>query len=79
MFRRWRSYFALSLSFVGLTAAVVFSASAAADFKRDIEPVLERYCYDCHTDEDAKGGVDFDEFDPGRRITRRVAICGGGC
>src|SRR6185437_8490183 len=34
----------------------------AAQFHKNIEPVLEQYCYDCHGDGEKKGGVAFDEF-----------------
>jgi len=36
----------------------------AAEFKRDVRPVLEKYCFDCHADGANKGNVAFDEFDP---------------
>lgn len=31
-------------------------------FRRDIQPVLDRYCYDCHGYGHKKGGVTLDEF-----------------
>ncbi|MEW6156907.1 MAG: DUF1592 domain-containing protein [Verrucomicrobiota bacterium] len=34
----------------------------AADFKNDIRPILENYCWDCHADGANKGGVAFDQF-----------------
>src|SRR5436190_14060578 len=36
--------------------------SAAAHFRKDIEPLLSNYCYDCHADGEKKGNVVFDEF-----------------
>ena len=50
--------------------AVVFSCAlsrgedtpAAAHFRKDIEPLLSDYCYDCHADGEKKGNVVFDEF-----------------
>lgn len=36
--------------------------SGAAEFHKDIEPVIRQYCYDCHGDGAKKGGVAFDEF-----------------
>ena len=50
--------------------ALIFSAalsrgeegSAAADFRKDIEPILGNYCYDCHAEGEKKGDVAFDEF-----------------
>ncbi len=35
---------------------------AAADFHKDIQPILAKYCYDCHGDGMSKGGVTFDQF-----------------
>lgn len=31
-------------------------------FQRDIHPMLEQYCYDCHMDGSDKGGLDLDAF-----------------
>src|SRR5258708_3681032 len=50
----------------GLLAFVV-SLSAAEDsgalhFRQRIEPLLTKYCSDCHMDGMDKGGVAFDEF-----------------
>lgn len=38
-------------------------AFAAPDFKGDILPLLETYCYDCHGDGAEKGDTSFDSFD----------------
>jgi mono/diheme cytochrome c family protein len=49
----------------GLTvspAAQVTDPAAAAEFKKNIQPVLEEYCYDCHGDGEKKGGVALDAF-----------------
>ncbi len=35
---------------------------AAVVFHRDIQPLLTRYCADCHADGERKGGVAFDEL-----------------
>ena len=32
------------------------------DFQRDVQPILTKYCYDCHGDGMSKGKVAFDEF-----------------
>jgi hypothetical protein len=36
--------------------------SALNSFSRDIQPVLDEYCYDCHGDGSRKGGVQLDGF-----------------
>jgi uncharacterized membrane protein len=36
--------------------------SGAAQFHKDVEPILTQYCSDCHADGAKKGGVAFDEF-----------------
>ncbi|MEJ0090884.1 MAG: DUF1592 domain-containing protein [Limisphaerales bacterium] len=52
--------FAASLT-VNLTAWAVEMA-AAIDFKKNIQPVLVEYCYDCHGDGEHSGGVALDAF-----------------
>ena len=37
-------------------------SSAAAHFRKEIEPLLSNYCFDCHADGEKKGSVVFDEF-----------------
>ena len=39
------------------------SVAPAAEFKRNVRPVLEEYCYDCHGDGETRGGVALDAFD----------------
>src|SRR5471030_211891 len=36
--------------------------SGAAQFHKDVEPILTQYCSDCHADGAKKGGVAFDEL-----------------
>jgi hypothetical protein len=51
-----RSVLRSSLLFVAVAAA----AADAADFAKDVRPVLESYCFGCHADGKKKGGVTFD-------------------
>ena len=37
-------------------------SEAAVHFRRDVQPLLTQYCYDCHGDGAKKGGVAFDEL-----------------
>src|SRR5882724_9575972 len=37
---------------------------AVTQFRKNIQPLLETYCYDCHADGENKGGVAFDKFNP---------------
>ena len=52
-----------------LTAALAFNqaaqavdATTAADFKKNIQPILEEFCYDCHGGGENRGGVTLDTF-----------------
>ncbi|MEI9865981.1 MAG: DUF1592 domain-containing protein [Limisphaerales bacterium] len=51
--------FAASFTVI-LTAQAV--DTAVADFKKNIQPVLVEYCYDCHGDGEHSGGVALDAF-----------------
>jgi hypothetical protein len=35
---------------------------AAAHFRKNVQPILEKYCPDCHADGVNKGGIAFDEL-----------------
>ena len=47
------------LPFLSLRVA---GADAAAQFRKDIQPILTEYCSDCHADGAKKGNVAFDEL-----------------
>lgn len=51
--------FLLALSVFNLGGA---ESRAAANFRKEIQPILENYCFDCHGDGMNKGNVSFDEF-----------------
>ncbi len=53
-----------SASFIAGHAATAADLSASTDFKKNIQPVLQEFCYDCHGDGAKKGGVAFDELNP---------------
>ena len=52
------------LAATGALAARAFAADtpAAVHFHQKVEPILSKYCYDCHGNGIEKGGVSFDEF-----------------
>ncbi len=66
-----RASLALAAATVVGTAASAASnvnAPAVADYRKTIEPMLVRYCYDCHGDGIEKGHVAFDELDSDTKI-----------
>ncbi len=46
-------------------------AAAAAQFHKDVQPVLAQYCYECHGDGMSNGGVAFDELQSDDQILDR--------
>ncbi|WP_395717563.1 PSD1 and planctomycete cytochrome C domain-containing protein [Prosthecobacter sp.] len=64
------------LAFILLLAA---TASHAADFAKDVFPVLQRACFECHGSENQKGGLRLDiaskkHAETGSELLRRVAL-----
>src|SRR6185369_722033 len=53
--------FSVALAF-GWCAASAAAADPAEQFRRQIQPMLAKYCYDCHGDGEKKGGVALDEL-----------------
>ncbi|MEW6157208.1 MAG: DUF1592 domain-containing protein [Verrucomicrobiota bacterium] len=53
-----------SAAFLLLCSSNLLAAEAKvlSQFKKEIEPILAEYCYDCHGDGTKKGGVALDEF-----------------
>src|SRR4029079_4027736 len=53
---------------IWLLAVIPFTASAAEkgklppSFEKEIKPLFEKYCYDCHGDGAKKGGLALDQF-----------------
>ncbi len=45
-----------------LHAAASIAAEAPADFQKQIVPLLENYCYDCHGEGEKKGGLALDKY-----------------
>jgi hypothetical protein len=60
-----RSFFMRALRLLLFAATAVTPLCHAVDFQREVRPILENYCYDCHADGVNKGGVALDTFKPG--------------
>ena len=60
----------------GWTGATLHAAesTAAARFHQNVEPILAKYCYDCHGNGVDKGGVSFDEFANDAEITAKRTL-----
>src|SRR5438477_7391113 len=50
------------LAFIFGSCSAAAEVSAAAHFRKEIQPLLSQYCYDCHGDGEKKGNVAFDEL-----------------
>lgn len=50
---------AWALALLGTGSA---AADPAEDYRKDVAPLLGKYCYDCHGDGASKGGLAMDEF-----------------
>ncbi|HTD66893.1 MAG TPA: DUF1592 domain-containing protein, partial [Candidatus Limnocylindria bacterium] len=60
----WRTLpaFMLSLAGVGMCLPAIGADQTGAQFRKEVQPILKEYCYDCHGDGANKGQVAFDEF-----------------
>src|SRR6266852_1998216 len=52
----------LALALLVSPALQASELSAGAQFRKEIQPILKEYCYDCHGDGESKGKVAFDAF-----------------
>ncbi len=63
VFQRWTRSGASLLALTVLGPLCLAAENrAATDFHQDIQPLLTKYCYDCHGDGAEKGKVSFDTF-----------------
>ncbi len=47
----------------GPVSEAATDASDTAFWKAELQPFLQKHCYDCHTGEDAEAGIDFESYD----------------
>lgn len=59
--RRWLARLITVAALVGGSVWGV-ELPAATQFRKDVQPILTEYCFDCHADGAKKGEVAFDEF-----------------
>jgi Protein of unknown function (DUF1592)/Protein of unknown function (DUF1588)/Protein of unknown function (DUF1587)/Protein of unknown function (DUF1585)/Protein of unknown function (DUF1595)/Planctomycete cytochrome C len=45
-----------------LSAMAQTASESVAEFQKDVRPLLENYCYDCHGGDEKKGDVSFEEL-----------------
>jgi hypothetical protein len=57
------------LAIICLFHSRVASAAEPIDFKRDIQPIFEQRCYECHGEKKQKSGL---------RLDRKAAVFKGG-
>ena len=55
---------------------LTFPALAETSFERDIRPVLDAHCFECHGEEKKpKGGVNFERFKTDADVMRVIVHC----
>jgi hypothetical protein len=59
---KYRHFWWLRLFLSGVIAHVWVEANPVPDFAKEVQPVLAKYCYDCHGEGMSKGQVSLDEF-----------------
>src|SRR5690606_26962094 len=52
----------LALAPIRATAAVDSFETLAAEFERDAQPLMERFCLDCHSTDEEQGDLDLERF-----------------
>ena len=55
-------WFCALVHLIAIAGARAAESSGMAQFRKDIQPVLKEFCFDCHGDGASKGGVSFDDF-----------------
>src|SRR5882724_8722000 len=60
----------LAALFAAVPTALSAELAGAEDFRQHVRPILENYCFDCHTGDEIKGKVAFDQ------LTNEAAMLG---
>lgn len=58
----FRAFFLLLLSTTALHAQIG-ATKPTVDFNKQIKPIFQKHCYECHNDKKDKGGFAFDKLD----------------
>ncbi|MEK7782281.1 MAG: DUF1592 domain-containing protein [Verrucomicrobiota bacterium] len=60
----FHKFFAPTFAAVALAGGAAFAAESpgVTEFRKEVRPLLENYCFDCHADGANKGNIAFDEF-----------------
>ena len=62
LFAKWRTLWPLAALTAAGVAGAAENSAAAANYHKNVVPLLEKYCYDCHGNGIGKGRVTLDEF-----------------
>jgi uncharacterized membrane protein len=63
------TFFSLPVFAMGTMIALAFPAQGAPSFEKDVLPLLEKYCYDCHGDGASKGEFSLDAEPDLKKLT----------
>ena len=73
MYSRLRILYVLGLWVWGMASVV--AAVDREQYARDVRPLLQKYCFDCHYDgDDAEGGVNLERFQAEDQVLRDRGI-----
>src|SRR6478672_10397854 len=64
----------VALCCIAATRVVANDASAATHFRASVQPILETYCFACHSNGERKGGHAFDEFKSDKALVGDVKL-----
>jgi hypothetical protein len=70
------AWLAVAAWLAGVPLCVLGSQAAAAEdrFRSDVQPILRKYCLDCHGDDEPEGEISFAQFADGPSASRERAL-----